>query len=312
MNDIRRSIEYRQWKDRVKDRDGNACRRCSYNNNLHVHHIKPLERYPEFALVLDNGLTLCGNCHSELRGREETENLRLFLHNDPKIDQQLLLIEGRFSDYLERQLRSSTAGTRDSAVSELCSHLDVYPDSLREFVPHLEYIADSENWSDNSHHTQQAIRWLRIQVERDEQTPYVNCPNETCRQRCGISESQRRLRVTCPTCNTVFECETGAVRTLTSRQTTAAREAVERHERRVEQERAEEERIQREEQLRREADQRAAREQREREIISEYGSLEAYSRHREREELRKNLSEFGGCVFWLLVACLFLILGKGC
>ena len=167
MNDIRRSIEYRQWKDRVKDRDGHACRKCRYDKNLHVHHIKPLDKYPDFATVLDNGLTLCGNCHSELRGREETENLRLFLRNDPEIDRQLRLIEGRFSDYLERQLRSSTAGTRDNAVSELCSHLDVYPDSLREFVPHLEYIADSENWSDNSHHKQQAIRWLRIQVERD-------------------------------------------------------------------------------------------------------------------------------------------------
>ena len=69
MNDKRKSPKYKQWKNNVKHRDGNTCRRCGFGNNLQVHHIKPLGKYPEFALELDNGLTLCGNCHSLLRGQ---------------------------------------------------------------------------------------------------------------------------------------------------------------------------------------------------------------------------------------------------
>ena len=105
MNDIRKTPEYRQWRDAVKRRDGNACRRCGFENNLHVHHIKPLDKYLEFAVVLDNGLTLCGNCHSLLTGKEETTNLRKFFSNDPKIERQLSVIKGSLTDYLDRKAR---------------------------------------------------------------------------------------------------------------------------------------------------------------------------------------------------------------
>ena len=86
MNDKRKSLKYKEWRDRVKNRDENACRKCGFEKNLEVHHIKPLKKYPQFDLVLDNGLTVCGNCHSLLKGKEETENLRVFLRNDPNID----------------------------------------------------------------------------------------------------------------------------------------------------------------------------------------------------------------------------------
>ena len=69
----------RQWKNAVKDRDGHACRKCKDRRNLHVHHIKLRSKFPEFALTIENGLTLCGNCHSELKGKEETKNLQVFL-----------------------------------------------------------------------------------------------------------------------------------------------------------------------------------------------------------------------------------------
>ncbi len=47
--DVRNSPEYNQWKNEVNSPDGNACRRCGFENNLHVHHIKPFKKYPEFA-----------------------------------------------------------------------------------------------------------------------------------------------------------------------------------------------------------------------------------------------------------------------
>lgn len=160
MKDIRNSPEYNQWKNEVKHRDGNACRRCGFENNLHVHHIKPFKKYPEFAIELDNGLTLCGNCHSLLRGKEESTDLQTFLGDDTNIGEQLKAIDGSFSNYLQRQLQSKTQRVRDSGVSALFSHLKVYPNSLDEMLPHLIYLVDSENWADESNTKRQAIRWL--------------------------------------------------------------------------------------------------------------------------------------------------------
>ena len=165
MKDIRNSPEYNQWKNEVKHRDGNACRRCGFENNLHVHHIKPFKKYPEFAVELDNGLTLCGNCHSLLRGKEDSTDLQTFLGNDTNIDGQLKAIDGNFSNYLQRKLQSKTQRIRDSAVSALFSHLEVYPNSLDEMLLLLIYLVDSENWADESTTKRQAIGWLeRIQV----------------------------------------------------------------------------------------------------------------------------------------------------
>ena len=78
-----------EWRKIVKQRDGNVCRRCGFRSNLHGHHIMPKEKYPEFELELDNGIALCGNCHSLLKGKEVQINLRVFLFSDEAIDTQL-------------------------------------------------------------------------------------------------------------------------------------------------------------------------------------------------------------------------------
>ena len=91
MLDDRTSAEYQQWRQDVRKRDRNTCRRCGFDTNLEVHHIKPLVKYPEFAAELENGLTLCGNCHSLLRGKEETINLLNFIEESPySRDEQML------------------------------------------------------------------------------------------------------------------------------------------------------------------------------------------------------------------------------
>ena len=66
MQDIRKSPEYQQWKQDVRKRDGNACRVCGVQYYVHIHHIKPFKKYPEFATELDNGITLRGNHHALL------------------------------------------------------------------------------------------------------------------------------------------------------------------------------------------------------------------------------------------------------
>ena len=151
MNDIRNTPEYNRWKNAVKRRDGSACRKCGFESNLHIHHIKPCAKYPEFAIELDNGLTLCGNCHSLLKGKEETENLHHFMGNDTKIERQLSALDALFANSLLQQLKLGNWQTRKDVFRVALKHLKVYPDSLGEFLlkslsilPHRLYYKAGE------------------------------------------------------------------------------------------------------------------------------------------------------------------------
>jgi len=57
-----------KWAKCVKERDGKLCFMCKNETghfNLNSHHIYPKkdERYTKKIYKLDNGITLCWNCH---------------------------------------------------------------------------------------------------------------------------------------------------------------------------------------------------------------------------------------------------------
>lgn len=58
------------WAKTIKILDNYMCKNCDSTDNLHAHHIQPKALYPELSLDLDNGVTLCKKCHSELHGFE--------------------------------------------------------------------------------------------------------------------------------------------------------------------------------------------------------------------------------------------------
>ena len=67
-----------KWSRAVKERDCFTCQHCGSNErkHLHAHHIKSRAGYPELALEVGNGVTLCKPCHlaEHKRIREEKKS----------------------------------------------------------------------------------------------------------------------------------------------------------------------------------------------------------------------------------------------
>lgn len=58
----------KMWVKAVKDRDGWKCVECDAETRLHAHHIKGWRDRPDLRYDMDNGLTLCHECHVMAHG----------------------------------------------------------------------------------------------------------------------------------------------------------------------------------------------------------------------------------------------------
>jgi hypothetical protein len=70
---LKRSKEWKLWRKAVFERDNYTCQICHFRSgkgkhhiDLHPHHLESASKYPEFRLCLDNGLTVCANCHGKI------------------------------------------------------------------------------------------------------------------------------------------------------------------------------------------------------------------------------------------------------
>jgi len=71
---IRTSIEYKNWRISVFERDDYTCQVCKIRGGtLNADHIKPFCLYPDLRLSLENGRTLCKDCH-DIHGWKSRKN----------------------------------------------------------------------------------------------------------------------------------------------------------------------------------------------------------------------------------------------
>lgn len=73
-NLIRSSNEYKIWRVTIFERDKFVCQMpaCDHSERyIQAHHIKRFSDYPELRFDINNGITLCRNCHEKTKKREE-------------------------------------------------------------------------------------------------------------------------------------------------------------------------------------------------------------------------------------------------
>ena len=71
---LHQSNAYKNWRSAVFKRDEYTCRMCDCKQRwlLEAHHIEPVRDHKNDLLIfdIDNGITLCKECHGMMRWRE--------------------------------------------------------------------------------------------------------------------------------------------------------------------------------------------------------------------------------------------------
>ena len=66
----RKSIEYYEWRRNIFHRDRFTCRVCLSRGYVQANHIYPFRSYKELRYDINNGITLCVECHKFVFKRE--------------------------------------------------------------------------------------------------------------------------------------------------------------------------------------------------------------------------------------------------
>lgn len=65
---LRHRREYKDWRKSVYQRDNYTCQCCgSHGDRLNAHHINQFSDYPDLRYDVNNGITLCENCHDSTK-----------------------------------------------------------------------------------------------------------------------------------------------------------------------------------------------------------------------------------------------------
>ena len=108
------SSEWKYLRIKILNRDGNKCVRCGSNNNLRIHHIKPVDL--EGSNELDNLETLCSTCH---KSEHHTLWPRIRISKQVKPRKAFRIsLEDDLMNWINRELKNR----RFSSVSHACAY----------------------------------------------------------------------------------------------------------------------------------------------------------------------------------------------
>ena len=68
---LRTSKKYSEWRFNIFKKDNFNCKLCGNNRYLNAHHIHKFSKYPNERFDINNGITLCRNCHLLTYNKEE-------------------------------------------------------------------------------------------------------------------------------------------------------------------------------------------------------------------------------------------------
>lgn len=60
---IYKTVKYKEWRKKVFVRDLFKCQLCGTRGLLQGHHIKMKSKFPQYMYNINNGITLCIDCH---------------------------------------------------------------------------------------------------------------------------------------------------------------------------------------------------------------------------------------------------------
>ena len=71
IKDTRHTIKYKTWRTSVFERDKYRCVNCGkIGGELQAHHIKSYAKHKDVRLDINNGVTLCKNCHKSIHKKK--------------------------------------------------------------------------------------------------------------------------------------------------------------------------------------------------------------------------------------------------
>jgi 5-methylcytosine-specific restriction endonuclease McrA len=72
---LRKSPEYKLWRKSVFERDNYTCVWCGKKDKtIQADHIQEFSKRPDLRFAIDNGRTLCGDCHHKRHWGNEVES----------------------------------------------------------------------------------------------------------------------------------------------------------------------------------------------------------------------------------------------
>lgn len=83
--DERKTLEYKNWRKAVFERDSYKCAICGkVGGELNAHHIKSFSKYPKLRFDIDNGITLCKPCHVQVHKEKKDAGIYFRKQNNSK------------------------------------------------------------------------------------------------------------------------------------------------------------------------------------------------------------------------------------